>query len=74
MNDKEMRSEYDFTNSKKNPYVAQLKKSITIRLEADTVNYFKELAKKSGIPYQTLINLFLTQCAKEHKKPEVVWQ
>jgi predicted DNA binding CopG/RHH family protein len=74
MNDKEMRSEYDFTNSKKNPYVAQLKKSITIRLEAETVNYFKELAKKSGIPYQTLINLFLTQCAKEHKKPEVVWQ
>jgi predicted DNA binding CopG/RHH family protein len=69
-----MRSEYDFTNSKKNPYISQLKKSITIRLEADTVNYFKELAKNSGIPYQTLINLFLTQCAKEHKKPEVVWQ
>ena len=74
MKKKEMQSEYDFSNSIKNPYINQLKKSITIRIEPDTISYFKNIAKDSGIPYQTLINLFLTQCAKEHKKPEVVWQ
>jgi predicted DNA binding CopG/RHH family protein len=74
MKDTEMLDEYDFANSIKNPYVNQLKKPITIRLEQDTINYFKSISSDSGIPYQTLINLFLTQCAKEHKKPEVIWQ
>ncbi|MBN2062096.1 MAG: BrnA antitoxin family protein [Deltaproteobacteria bacterium] len=69
-----MLDEYDFDDSVKNPYISQLKKPITIRLENYTINYFKELAKDSGIPYQTLINLFLTQCAKEHRKPELVWK
>ena len=71
---KEMRDEYDFSRSVKNPYTSRLKKSITIRLESDTIEYFKKLSKDSGIPYQTLINLFLTQCAKENKKPEIAWQ
>lgn len=74
MNDIEMREEYDFEDSIKNPYISNLKKPITIRLENDTIVYFKKLAKDSGIPYQTLINYFLTQCAKEHKKPEIVWK
>ena len=74
MKEKDMQSEYDFSDSIKNPYTNQLKKSITIRIEPDTINYFKTIAKDSGIPYQTLINLFLTQCAKEHKKPDIVWQ
>ena len=74
MKAKEMRAEYDFSKSFRNPYSSRLKKSITIRLETGTIEYFKELAKESGIPYQTLINLFLTQCAKEHRKPEVVWE
>jgi predicted DNA binding CopG/RHH family protein len=70
----EMLDEYNFDKSIKNPYIKNLKKSITIRLEPETISYFKNLSKDSGIPYQTLINLFLTQCAKEKKKPEVLWQ
>ena len=74
MKKKEMLDEYDFSHSRKNPYVNRLKKSITIRLDSDTIDYFKKLSEESGIPYQTLINQFLTQCAKEEKKPEIVWQ
>jgi len=74
MKEKEMLDEYDFNKSLKNPYIKRLKRSVTIRLESETIEYFKSLSKDSGIPYQTLINLFLTQCAKENKKPEVVWQ
>lgn len=73
MKDTEMRDTYDFDTSTKNPYVNRLKKSITIRLDPATIDYFKNLSKESGIPYQTLINYFLSQCAKEKKKPEVVW-
>ena len=74
MKDKDLLDEYDFNASIKNPYVKKLKRSITIRLDPETVEYFKSLSTDSGIPYQTLINLFLSQCAKEKKKPEVVWQ
>jgi len=74
MKTKEMCDEYDFSTSSRNPYSSRLKKSVTIRLESDTIEYFKNLAKESGIPYQTLINLFLTRCAKEGRKPEVVWE
>jgi len=73
MKDSEMLEEYDFSNSVKNPYSDRLKKPITIRLENQTVDYFKELSSEMGIPYQTLINMFLTQCAQEHKKPSLVW-
>ncbi len=52
-----MRKKYDFSKSTKNPYARALKTQITIRIEADTVSYFKQLAHDSGIPYQTLINL-----------------
>jgi len=74
MSDIEIRDEYDFSKSLKNPYVAQLKKPITIRIENETINYFKTLSQENGIPYQTLINMFLTQCAKEHLKPKFTWK
>ena len=68
-----MRKEYDFSNAKKNPYTKDLKKQITIRLENDTVNYFKSLADETDIPYQKLINMYLTDCAKHHLKPNITW-
>ena len=74
MKNTDMLNEYNFDTSVKNPYVKNLKKSITIRLEPETISYFKSLSKDYGIPYQTLINQFLTQCAKEKKKPQVIWQ
>ena len=69
-----MRDEYDFSKSVKNPYTSYLKKPITIRIEEETILYFKKLARDSGIPYQSLINLFLSQCAHEKRKPKVLWE
>ena len=63
-----MRKNYDFNQSVKNPYSKHLKKQISLRVEVGTVNYFKELAKETGIPYQNLINLYLTDCTCQHKK------
>ena len=68
-----MREEYDFSNSVKNPYAKKVKKQISIKIEVDTINYFKELAAKSGIPYQNLINSYLTDCAMKHVEPELKW-
>ena len=63
-----MRKEYDFKNSKKNPYAKKLKQQITILLDKDAVAYFKKLASESGVPYQVLINLYLKDCARLKKK------
>jgi len=68
-----MRSEYDFSQSRKNPYVHQLKRQITIRLDTTAVNYFKKLAAELGMPYQNLINLFLRDCASEKRRPVIQW-
>lgn len=68
-----MRKEYDFSSSKVNPYPKKLKKQITIRLENETIAYFKELAAESDIPYQKLINLFLRDCARQKLKPSISW-
>ena len=70
-----MREEYDIQNlnPRKNPYAKQLKKQITINIDADTVEYFKGLASKTGIPYQTLINLYLTDCAANKKVLQLKW-
>lgn len=68
-----MKKEYDFSKGKKNPYIQDLKKQVTIRLDTDTINYFKDLAVKNGIPYQTLINLYLRDCAQKHKKLNMGW-
>ena len=69
-----MRKEYDFSKSVKNPYAKKLKSRTTIRLDADVVGYFQDLAKKSGIPYQTLINLYLKDCMEAGRKPDFKWK
>lgn len=68
-----MREEYDFSNAKKNPYAKRLKKTITINIDEDTIKYFKTQSEESGIPYQTLINLYLTDCVKTGKKIQMTW-
>lgn len=68
-----MREEYDFSNARKNPYLQKEKKQITINLNVDVVDYFKEQAECSGIPYQTLINLYLTDCVTNKRKLELSW-
>ena len=68
-----MKSEYDFSLSRKNPYAKQLKRQITIRLDAAAVDYFKEMAAELGMPYQNLINLFLRDCAIEKRRPTISW-
>jgi len=68
-----MRDHYDFSNSKPNPYAKRMKKQITIRLDESTVAYFKEMAEEKGIPYQSLINLYLRDCAATHRELELKW-
>ena len=70
-----MRAQYDFSKMKgqRNPYSAQLKQPITIRLDKATVAYFKGLASELGMPYQNLINLYLRDCALNRKKLELEW-
>ena len=68
-----MRDSYDFSRSKKNPYAKKLKKQITIRLDEDTIAYFKALADQKGIPYQSLINLYLRDCAEHSKDLKIKW-
>lgn len=69
-----MRKEYDFSNARKNPYAAQLKKQVTIRLDEESINYFKSVSDEVGIPYQSLINLYLRDCAATHKKLNLTWK
>ncbi|MCD8285646.1 MAG: BrnA antitoxin family protein [Clostridia bacterium] len=68
-----MRDEYDFTNAVKNPYVKHLKKTITINIDVQVIDYFKKQAEETGIPYQTLINLYLLDCAANKKQLQVSW-
>jgi predicted DNA binding CopG/RHH family protein len=68
-----MRTEYDFSQSRPNPYAKRLKRQITIRLDAATVDYFKQIAVEMGMPYQNLINMFLTDCAIEKRRPMIEW-
>jgi len=68
-----MRSEYDFSKSKKNPYPQALKKQITIRIDEPTIEYFKKLSEQMGVPYQSLINLYLRECAESHKVLKLKW-
>ena len=69
-----MRKEYDFSNARRNPYAKRLKKSVTIRLDEATIAYFKELAEDTDIPYQTLINLYLRDCAAHGRKLSMHWR
>lgn len=69
-----MRKEYDFSAARKNPYAALLKKQITIRLDEESINYFKSISEQVGIPYQSLINLYLRDCAASHRKLDLNWK
>ncbi len=69
-----MRAEYDFSKARKNPYAKRLKKRVTIRLDAPTVDYFKQHAEETGIPYQTLINLYLRDCAASKRELNLEWR
>ena len=69
-----MKKEYEFSKSIKNPYTKKLKKQISIRIEKDTIEYFKKLASEIDIPYQNLMNIYLRECAENNKKPNVHWQ
>ncbi|MEK6544436.1 MAG: BrnA antitoxin family protein [Elusimicrobiota bacterium] len=68
-----MKGNYDFSKSKRNPYAKALKKQITIRLDGETLGYFKRLAGNAGLPYQSLTNLYLKDCAQHHRKLHLGW-
>ena len=68
-----MKKEYDFSKAKRNPYASRLKKQVTIRLDEPTIEYFKDLAEETGIPYQNLINLYLQDCVVSGKRPSLKW-
>jgi uncharacterized protein (DUF4415 family) len=69
-----MRKEYDFSKARKNPYASQLKRQVTIRLDEESIDYFKALSEQVGIPYQSLINLYLRDCAASHRKLNLEWK
>jgi len=69
-----MRRQYDFTNATRNPYAARLKRQVTIRLDEPTIRYFKQLAEETGVRYQTLINLYLRDCAASGRKLALTWK
>ncbi|MCR4293700.1 MAG: BrnA antitoxin family protein [Candidatus Kuenenia sp.] len=70
-----MRDHYDFSKMKgrKNPYLKYLKQPVTMRLDRDTVRYFRSMSEETGIPYQTLINLYLRDCAISQRKLQIKW-
>ena len=68
-----MREFYDFSKSIPNPYPKRMKKQITIRIDEDTISYFKNMADEKGIAYQSLINLYLRDCANEHRELSLKW-
>ena len=63
-----MKKEYDFSKGVKNPYAKKLKQQITININNDVIDYFKQMAEETGIPYQTLINLYLIDCKNQNRK------
>jgi len=69
-----MRKEYNFSEARPNPYLKKLRKQISIRIDTDTIDYFKKKADETGIAYQNLINLYLTDCAVQSKNINIVWK
>lgn len=69
-----MRKQYGCGSARKNPYAAQLKKPVTIRLDEESIDYFKSMSEETGIPYQSLINLYLRECASSGKKLSLAWK
>ena len=72
--DEFLEKEFNFEKAIKNPYAKELKKQITIKVSPSIIDYFKEQAKETGIPYQTLINLYLADCVKNEKKIDITWE
>ena len=70
-----MKAEYDLSKmkSRRNPYASKLKKPVTMRLSEEVVVYFKEMAVEAGVPYQSLINLYLRDCIARHRKVKIAW-
>ena len=70
-----MKTEYDLSSmkSRRNPYASKLKKPVTMRLSDDVVSYFKSMANEAGVPYQSLINLYLRDCVMHHRQIEIAW-
>ena len=69
-----MRKEYDFSKAKRNPYTKRVKQSVTMRLDKVTVDYFKGLSDELDVPYQTLINHYLRDCALTGRRPSMQWR
>ena len=69
-----MRKEYDSSAARKTPYASRLKKQVTIRLDEESINYFKAISEQVGIPYQSLINLYLRDCAASQRKLNLNWK
>lgn len=69
-----MRKEYDIPDARPNPYAKRLKRSVTIRLDECTIQYFQDLASELDVPYQTLINLYLRDCADTGRRPIMRWR
>ncbi len=71
-----MNKEYDFSTmkSRKNPYVSSLKKPVTMRLGEDVIEYFKSMSSETGVPYQSLINLYLRDCVTHQREIDISWQ
>ena len=71
-----MKKEYDFSKmrSRKNPYASKLKRQVTIRMSDNVISYFKEMAEETGIPYQSLINLYLRDCVFQNRKLDLSWR
>ncbi len=70
-----MKDEYDLSKMKarKNPYASKLKKPVTMRLGEDVIDYFKAMAEEAGVPYQSLINLYLRDCVSHHRRLDISW-
>lgn len=71
-----MKAEYDLSRmtARKNPYASRLKKPVTMRLSEDVIEYFKQMSEEAGIPYQSLINLYLRDCVAQHRKLDISWR
>ena len=69
-----MRKQYDFSKGKRNPYAKQLKQAVTMRIDKSTLKYFKDLADELDVPYQTLINHYLRDCALTGRRPSMQWR
>ncbi len=69
-----MLDNYDFSNAIKNPFAKELNEKKTITLDDDVINYFTEMSSEKKIPYQTLINLYLSDCIKNHRQLSMSWE